>query len=707
MRDAWSNEQRFEGVLARIHGPRPSLERLVLVSQFLSYAASESYVLELLPLLRSCAADPELSEADPEQLTEIAVQLLRAGQLVSDATDRADLTAAAGTVTSYAARQLARLTKTTDAPAPGPGDPFHDGPGIADSMPRGRRLAADLIPDLIVPVVRESGIDDLPIGRACRIRCGSLVQSDARADRIHVAGAWVGDDRSGDALPAPLVAVARSLASAMTTGPVPPGLVGVLEAGEPGAVYRGQSATLGMTILLAAAMASSSEAARVWQLVPDLAASGVVRADGRVAGVEPESIPAKVEAVFFSSARRFLVPSEQAALFHGSLQRLFERYPQHQLEVVPVASVLDVIKAPGILQPIDTPRRIRAIRFVRRHAAPIAVACVLALAGSAAAVIVSSEAGGPAARIRLDGDALQVLDRADRVLDRIPVTPATAQKIDWNVHSGFRPGMALLADADQDSLPELFWADDLRPAASMIYRKNLVTGRTDSRALQLDTPFTSDDQVGSLQFVPLDLLVRDFDADGRMDLAVSARHDRQYPHLVVLLDAVTLAYRVDAEGNPQRFVHAGHLFGMESVDSDGDGIEELYLAGTNNAFRTAVAMKLDPRSLFGRGPAEGHYVADLLEPSRGILAYRSFPLTDVGRFLDSHYNFARHLAYHAPSRSLVVQVSETQVSVPFGTAGRLVQPSVTYTLNLALETMGVATDDQFDEVADAMRKGAN
>ncbi len=84
-------------------------------------------------------------------------------------------------------------------------------------------------------------------------------------------------------------------------------------------------------------------------------------------------------------------------------------------------------------------------------------------------------------------------------------------------------------------------------------------------------------------------------------LVVSSKHSVHYPDQVAVLDG---RGRVLGE-----HWHSGHLLAVETADLNGNGEEEIILAGVNNGYRQATLVVLDPRRVGGASrqpPGDSH-----------------------------------------------------------------------------------------------------
>ncbi len=128
-------------------------------------------------------------------------------------------------------------------------------------------------------------------------------------------------------------------------------------------------------------------------------------------------------------------------------------------------------------------------------------------------------------------------------------------------------------------------------------------------------------------------------------ILVSSNHYLHNPNQIAMLDA---------KGNLiSEYWHSGHLLSIVCADIDGDGIEEILLAGVNNGYGLATLVILDPRDVRGAS----------VQPFRQLLgcepgtekAVVLFPRTCLS--LDAPYNRAQTV-WVTNERRIVVPVVE-------------------------------------------------
>ncbi len=124
--------------------------------------------------------------------------------------------------------------------------------------------------------------------------------------------------------------------------------------------------------------------------------------------------------------------------------------------------------------------------------------------------------------------------------------------------------------------------------------------------------------------------------DGTMWIAVSSVHHRLHPCQVAILD------------NNGRLLgeywHLGRLDVIEVADINGDGLEEILLAGVDEVQRRATLVVLEPRRIAGSRPLQAAAPSDLANLPKGIeRAVVLFPRTSLNRKLEQ-FNSAYEVA---------------------------------------------------------------
>jgi len=128
-------------------------------------------------------------------------------------------------------------------------------------------------------------------------------------------------------------------------------------------------------------------------------------------------------------------------------------------------------------------------------------------------------------------------------------------------------------------------------------------------------------------------------------ILVSSNHYLHNPNQIAMLDN---------KGNLiSEYWHSGHLLSIVCADIDGDGIEEILLAGVNNGYGLATLVIFDPRDVRGASTQPFRQLLDCEPGTEKAIVL--FPRTCLS--LDAPYNRA-HSVWVTKERRIVVPVVE-------------------------------------------------
>ena len=126
-----------------------------------------------------------------------------------------------------------------------------------------------------------------------------------------------------------------------------------------------------------------------------------------------------------------------------------------------------------------------------------------------------------------------------------------------------------------------------------------------------------------------------------IETVVKAYHAPDWPCQLAVLDA--------AGKRMGEFWNAGYLTDLAFHDLDGDGREELIVAGVNNEYRGGCLAVFDTRKIAGSSPQTGRYTCEGLGPG-SMLYYVTVPYTDVAEAIREPVSGFAHLDVKANNR---------------------------------------------------------
>jgi hypothetical protein len=703
-------ERDFQGLLLALSCPGTPRQRLFKINGFLeklgnNFTEHESYLLELIERLPDLVRDLNCLGCDPATLQALFEKtlLLHAHFSLSDDVPGlaevveklrravACLYAYAGEVGVALKILEEKFSETSPAwlnllvvePASRPllllqraheEARRHDETAVAKLHPLLAQWAPHDANSAVVPVVEHS-LNDVAIqegeGGLRRIAVKILGEAKTGKDDIHADVAVFGAESEATAVTQIPIAAARrllvenhpSMAKRFFTGQV------AFETAH--ALHEGASANLAIAALFYCAALYHTDQRERFNLAPGVALTGDLNKAGEVLPVDGKTLATKVKAAFFSWVEYLVVPKSQRNEAEAAARSFAQRYPHRALTIIGV----------GHLREIFFDRRLtrRECAGMTKHLARQAWRNKFTVGGMATTgllvLIIGKLLYGPVDRNPIAGEfveeSLLVKNKYGKVIDRIWMGAPTVRRANTLGPDNELQGLHYVTffDIDGDALNEIFWLqwpDEKTENPAMIYCKSVKEDSLQwSVPLRQTLHFPRKPDVTSDLFMPKHVAAGDFDRNGKAEIFVVACHDF-FPSLVMKLNAK------DGKelGN---YVHIGHLSPMKFVDLDSDGITEILLCGTNNAFRQACVVALDPRFIAGHSPLAGDYALENYEPGLER-AYMLIPKTIVGEAFpeESKFNEAKTMTIQESNRKIqvliddLVPLASTQRAALFG-----------------------------------------
>ncbi|MEQ9104876.1 MAG: hypothetical protein RIE53_09265 [Rhodothermales bacterium] len=720
-------EEALDGLKVRLSHPTHPTHRLVGILLFLTDELghlpqprqAESFMDEVLDLLEPVGDAVDLDGVRPELLEAAADVVLR----ISKSADALHyLRPLAGQFCSWCVFQYARVGATDvlarlvgcDAPA---ASSLQSGSDVADFLRVHRPQCAPRF-ETIAAFHHERFASS---GRASSLNAKTGNSSNATSTRCrfpvvadvpHVGAGgplWLGYNRTlacrvtgrtptmdefdvlfehdGDSarmLSAPLSA-ARGLLKETHPGLLSATYRGRFALESGGGAHSGASAGLAMTLLAWCEIIRFSDDRRQFRLSTDIAFTGVVDGDGRVLPVADDLLAPKVDAAFFSDVRILVLPEAQQHLARERVEHLRRQFPNRKLGLRGILHASDVLADRRIVKEVVRSRPAHAARlFWRNKSLVVLTAIALAVGGASMWVIENRVDPYPESWRYQDGSYI-VENRYGDELMRYTLNSTET----YLGRHGQNYETAALVDVDGDGFREFIWHEPRRYYTGSTAHLHITDGRSlivRSHAIfDLELPYDLDLSIIHGRMTPVGLIAADLDQNGRVEIYSSAFHE-YYPAIIVKTDALT-GEVLDI------YHHPGAIHAMNIHDVDGDGFMELLLGGTNNAFRQAVIIVLDPRDIGGFGPGQGTY-----QPGPGPTlhekAYLRLPVTETGKLLPTAFPLTNGIRPMSEDSAVVFHSQESLVSQE---GGRSLPGSLLLTLDEELRPISVGTNDSYDK----------
>lgn len=384
---------------------------------------------------------------------------------------------------------------------------------------------------------------------------------------------------------------------------------------ETARTYTGGSAGLGFALLTLNRLETLGLRRRQRRLKSRTAITGYLGPEGSVLPVDNAGLTAKLKSVFFSSCTHFVIPDENRAAAEATLAKLHEEFPARRLELVPVSSVEEAYRDDRIFELAHVSAGTVALKKMERKRKYVVAGASLLAAVIVMLLLIPPMFMKEISTFYVRNDVLHFENRFGVVFDTF--APGYHIFKCENKEPGLPPG---LIQHEKDSPPiyayngfyEDITSDDgkefLFVALEVDPTEKTPAGRIHIHLLSKSRKpllhITLSDTLRMLENDKLDDHIKvnltwngfhDFDHDGRKELYIVARNHVLSP---------TVVHCVSLEnGSIQTFAHYGYFNAFRIHDYNGDGSEEIILAGVHgDPLNRGVVAVLDPLDMQGTTP---------------------------------------------------------------------------------------------------------
>jgi hypothetical protein len=448
-----------------------------------------------------------------------------------------------------------------------------------------------------------------PTGRLRGVSVRLFADSTSGSDDICADVAIFQEGETGFFFPA--LAAARSIIAESHPHLADRYFSGRIQFDDLSALHEGASANLAIAAVAYCESLRFSNQRTFYQVSSQAAFTGGVREDGGVLSVEPTSLAAKIEAVFFSALEFLAVPRSQLEEAEASVRSLQRVFPRRSLSIIGVGNVRDVFYD----RRLSTLHVVGAARHLGRTAwrkKPLVAALIVV---SILLVVIARLLLGPVDVRPVYADAsgteMVVRNRWGAAIETITIRKTTADQMQ---NTPGTMSLTAFSDVNGDGREEIVWAEtssDRYATTAVVQCKEVkadtLLWRYEVRK-RFSFPKKRDAESGGYGIT--DIVVQDVDHDGVPDLFLAAQK-AMFCSIIVRLDART-GREVSC------YLNMGHVVDLTLSDLTKTGKPYLVASGVNNAFLRACLIVLDPASMGGHSPWTGEYQVDSIRPAMEV-----------------------------------------------------------------------------------------
>lgn len=385
--------------------------------------------------------------------------------------------------------------------------------------------------------------------------------------------------------------------------------------------YYGNSFGIALTIAMIEKLSNIYNIPYQINIKDNIASTGGVDLNGVITPVTGTIIKEKINTVFYSHIKKFIVPKSDEPGAEKALLILQKKYSNRNLEIIPIKNFKDILANRELIAIEKKPLLIRGIKFLKSNWQFSSLLIFLFLF---IAFISIKDLDYNPNSIDWEGTYLRILNKSGKVL----------QNKEYNLNRDYINsdiGIKLyckIVDIDSDGNNEIIYACEpltilenqeeytrivCKDKNDNIIWKHLFVAKISSPLEKLESDYSQK-------------IIDTATVSGKKVLVAFATNGPSYSSAVYMLDLLT--------GKPvfDTLWHAGHLCDGFLKDFDNDGTKELVFIATNNGFEKSVIAVINLKNLNGQSPSSRKYMF-YNKQIASFLFYFLLPNTDMSKYL--------------------------------------------------------------------------
>ena len=377
----------------------------------------------------------------------------------------------------------------------------------------------------------------------------------------------------------------------------------------------GDSCGIAMALVAESVLSLESNPTQLKEYYKDVVLTGRLNESGEIKAVNPKTIPAKLEATFFSPATTLLIPEDNSKDIEEALKVLEKENPRRRLDIKTVRHISEIHSARDITNIRRRTNSERLKQFSRKRKFHILGTLMSLMILLMTAVILDIFKDKQPFTANIEDGELKVRNMGGELL--------------WigqnkNHQSG---NIAVVYDLDGDQKNEVLIAFGDQDAQKRNY--NLLCYSADGNILWTkkigESTWFGDNYYSDIYSV-VSLWVEDLDGDSITEL-IGIASGPFFPTLVFVLDN---------QGNMiKSFWNSGNLMTTTPPifrDMNDDGIKEIIIGGLNNEYGNATIIVLDYINMRGTSPQFEHYYTKRNGEPGSMMHYVRFPKNNLTEY---------------------------------------------------------------------------
>ena len=384
----------------------------------------------------------------------------------------------------------------------------------------------------------------------------------------------------------------------------------------------GNSMGVSFAVLISLAIKRMQSDRTSYVMQAPVAITGCINAEGKVQGVNEQTIEAKLQACIFYGIKVFVCPIEHYDQLNKKLSELKETYPNSKLKLVAVSHLDDIVSDRRLFSITAQPVYKWLPRRIKRKSPQLLGVLVLLIAFYLGFHQITMLDKNPVS-YELMENRIVFMNQYQRVVGELEVSERTINAIQRHHSSEYQ--MIALVDLNQNGFNEVVLINHDTISFSELYAFDILNNQTLwSYRPELGTEYTHNSDINHLRLNAVKFLVSSIKELNKLDLLLLSSTNF-FPSVIEQINPIT--------GKPRtRYLHSGHIRRMRLVDNFKNEEYRIVFSGVNNAYHRAVVGVLDPENLNGQSPSFGRHKSQAIEIAKHSY-YIKLPHSKIRNYL--------------------------------------------------------------------------
>jgi hypothetical protein len=447
-------------------------------------------------------------------------------------------------------------------------------------------------------------------------------------------------------------------------------------------MYTGDSMGTALAIAMIEELLKFYNSKTILKPLGEVAFTGAIKENGELGLVSKELIEHKVENIFFSKSKIFVLPKEDKIDAIEKLEQLSRAYPERKLELVGVEDLNEILLRRDLVEIKKQNVLVRSGKFVSKNWTGAAVAIILT---AILTFLFAVDLDDNPVALTIDRQLLNVKNKNGKILWTKRVN------IDLTLPVGSYPPKMIykFEDINNDNRKELLLCFEIFDSLKEIINPEKIAcydyeGNQIWQYFFEDSVFTSE----KLQQPIYTVLILDIRKEGKTKVLYALAKNTYYASAVFKLNAQT-GERLDGT-----LWNAGHFEDGIVGDFNMDGKTEMVLSFINNGFERCGLVSINLEKMDGQLPTSDNYKFSNIgqvQFNRMVL----LPVTDYLKYLGARFNFTLpgNLVYQDNVGFRIVTIESTEVTD---------RTSINYSFDKNLNCIDVECSDDIQIARDSL-----